>query len=51
MAKRNLNWFIISSSIVGILCLVLSYFIHWSFSLITLISVIVNQRELMENSK
>ncbi len=49
--KQKVSWVVILSSITGITCLILSYFIHWSFAIITLIAFIVNQRELMKSSK
>jgi len=49
--KRNINWLVIVFSLIGIISLTLSYFIHWSFLIITLISFIINQRELMKSSK
>jgi hypothetical protein len=49
--KQKINWFVIIFSLIGIISLILSYFVHWSFLIITLISFITNQRELMKSSK
>jgi hypothetical protein len=49
--KQKISWIVIISSLIGIISLVLSYLVHWSFAILTLFAFIINQRELMKNNK
>lgn len=51
MAKQKINLKVVLFSIIGIISLALSFFIHWTFIIVTLIAFIINQRELMKHSK
>jgi hypothetical protein len=49
--KSKINLKVVIWAIVGIISLVLSYLVHWSFLIVTLVAFIINQRELMKSSK
>ncbi len=49
--KQKINLKVTIWAMIGIISLVLSYFIHWSFIVLTLIAFLINQRELTNSSK
>ena len=51
MAKQKVNIKVVIWASIGIVSLVLSYFVNWLFLVLTLIAFIINQRELTKSSK
>jgi len=46
--EKEINWKVVLLSIVAIICLVLTYFVHWAFIIPVAVILWINQKELFK---